>query len=42
MGSQGDIYAAQGDMMGDGLEGIAATILFFAVSRREIRKCSPA
>lgn len=37
LGSQGDIWDAQKDMLADGLGAIAATALFFAVRWRQIR-----
>lgn len=37
LGSQGDIWDAQKDMLADGLGAMAATFLFFAVRWRQIR-----
>lgn len=37
LGSQGDVWDAQKDMLADGLGAIAATLLFFVVRWRQIR-----
>lgn len=38
LGSQGDIWDAQKDMLSDGLGAITATLLFYIVNRKEIRE----
>jgi len=38
LGSQGDIWDAQKDMLADGLGAIVATILFFVMNRKEIKE----
>jgi len=37
LGSQGDVWDAQKDMLADGLGAIAATVLFFIVYRKSVR-----
>ena len=38
LGSQGDIWDAQKDMLADGLGAIIATVLFFVINKKEISK----
>jgi putative membrane protein len=38
LGSQGDVWDAQADMLADGLGSIAATILFFLLKRKSVRE----
>ena len=41
LGSQGDTWDAQKDMLADGLGSIAAMLIFYAIHRREIRQLTP-
>jgi putative membrane protein len=41
LGSQGDVWDAQKDMLADGLGSLVAMILFFGLARKEIRRIQP-
>lgn len=41
LGSQGDVWDAQKDMLADGLGSIAAMMMFYGIHRRAIRRLAP-
>ncbi len=41
LGSQGDVWDAQKDMLADGLGAIAAMVMFYGIHRRDIHRLAP-